>query len=408
VTTLASLLLGLGVLLAAARLMGEVARRFGHPAVIGEILAGVLLGPSVLGRLAPAWQAAVFPREGALAATLEGIAGVSIVVYLLVAGLETDLRAVRRLGWQTASISAGSTLLPFAAGFATALAFPGLAGVPGDVNPWAFALFFGAALAISALPVIARTLGDLGLMRHDVGTVALASAALTDLAGWLVFAVVLSLVAPRVGRGAAMTVALALVFAVALLTVARRLLDSHLSWVRRHFSRPGGTLGAVLALALLLAACTEWIGIHAVFGSFALGLALGECEHLDQAARDILRQFASSFFAPLFFASIGLRVDFISGFSPQLIAVVVVAAVVTKVVGAGAAARWAGFRWRHALAVAAALNARGGMEIILGLIAYQHLVIGEELFVALVVMALVTSLSSGPVLRRLLGAEAAA
>lgn len=399
-----ALLLALGVLLGVGRLLGELSRKLGQPAVVGEILAGVVLGPTVLGALFPAAEQALFPAHGALGPVLDGIAAVSIVLFLLVAGMEVDLFRVLRLGRVAVAVSAGGLTVPFALGFATVLLVPGLLTRQPGTDSLGLALFFATALAISALPVIARTLMDLDLFGTDVGQVTIAAAMVDDLAGWFVFAVVLALMghSGAVRHSVGLTVALTIGFALVMLGVGRWALHRHLRWVRRHFSWPGGVLGFSLALAFLAAAFAEWIGIHAVFGSFLVGIALGDCEHFGPEMRETTERFASYLFAPLFFASIGLRVDFARAFEPVLVASVLALACVGKLLGAGAAARLAGMPPREAWAVAAAMNARGGMEIILGLVALQRGVIGEPLFVALVVMALVTSMLSGPLMQRLL------
>ncbi len=400
----AALLLALGVLLALARLLGEVARKLGQPTVAGELLAGVLLGPTVLGAIFPAAEEALFPVHGGLGPVLDGIAAVSIVLFLLVAGMEVDLFRVLRLGKVAVAASIGGLTVPFVLGLAVALLTPGLlTPLPGQ-HPHVLALFFATALSISALPVIARTLMDLDLFRTDVGQVTVAAAMVDDLAGWFVFAIVLALMGHgEAGRHpVAATVALTVSFAVLMLTVGRWAIHRHLHWVQRHFSWPGGVLGFSLALGLLAAALAEWIGIHAVFGSFLVGIALGDCEHFGGELRETTELIGSFFFAPLFFASVGLRVDFARSFEPGLVVIVLALACAGKLTGVGVASRLAGMASREAWAVGAAMNARGGMEIILGLIALQRGVIGEPLFVALVVMALATSMISGPLMQRLL------
>jgi len=400
----AALLLALGLLLALARLLGELSRKLGQPSVVGELLAGVLLGPTVLGAIFPAAEGALFPVHAALGPVMDGIAAVSIVLFLLVAGMEVDLFSVVRLGRVAVAASFGGLTVPFVLGLAIALLAPGvLTPVPGQ-HPLVLALFFATALSISALPVIARTLMDLDLFRTDVGQVTVAAAMVDDLAGWFVFALVLALMGHGEPgrRPVAVTVALTVSFALLMLTIGRWAIHRHLHWVRRHFSWPGGVLGFSLALGLLAAAVAEWIGIHAVFGSFLVGIALGDCEHFGEEMRETTERFGSFFFAPLFFASVGLRVDFARSFEPGLVVVVLALACLGKLAGVGVAVRLAGMPAREAWAVGAAMNARGGMEVILGLIALQRGVIGEPMFVALVVMALVTSMISGPLMQRLL------
>jgi mannitol/fructose-specific phosphotransferase system IIA component (Ntr-type) len=187
-----------------------------------------------------------------------------------------------------------------------------------------------------------------------------------------------------------------------MLTVVRWLIHRVLPWIHAHTSWPGGVLGFALALALVAAAFTEWIGIHAIFGAFLAGIAIGDSRHLRERTRATIEQFVSFIFAPLFFAGIGLKVNFVTEFDPLLVLTVLVIATLGKVLGCGLAGRFSGMARREALALGFGMNARGAMEIILGLLALKYGLIGERLFVALVVMALVTSLMSGPLLQRVL------
>ncbi|BCR06024.1 hypothetical protein DESUT3_30930 [Desulfuromonas versatilis] len=397
-------LLALGVLLAGARILGEVARRCNQPAVLGEIAAGILLGPTVLGNLAPQLSAALFPRSGGGAVALDALMTLAITLFLLVAGMEINLSSVWRQGKMALSVGIAGIVGPFAAGFAAAWWMPGLLGLEPGSDKLIFALFLGTALSISALPVIAKTLMDLNLYRSDLGMMLIAAAVFNDLVGWIVFAVILGLMG-TVGAGhpdIGLTIFCVVAFALLMLTVVRWLLHRILPWIQAHTSWPGGVLGFALALALVCAAFTEWVGVHAIFGSFLAGVALGDSTHLRQRTRATITQFVSFIFAPLFFAGIGLKVDFIAHFSLLPVLLVLAIACLGKIAGCGLGARLAGLPKREAWALGLGMNARGAMEIILGLLALQYGVINERLFVALVVMALVTSLISGPAIQAVL------
>ncbi|MCO5167604.1 MAG: cation:proton antiporter [Planctomycetes bacterium] len=396
------LFLALALLLAAARLLGEVARRWRQPAVIGEILAGVLLGPTVFGRLAPDLAARVLPREGGAALALDGIATVSVALFLLVAGLEVDLQRVRRQGRVALTVSVTGLAAPFALGFGIAWWAPTLLGVAPGADPLISALFLGTALSISALPVIARTLLDLQLFRTDLGMTIVAAAIVQDLVGWIAFALILGLLGVHHGLPIGAVIALTLGFAAFSLTVLRWAVHRALPWVQAHASAPAGVLGLSLVLALLGAAATEWIGVHAIFGTFLVGVAIGDSGHLREHTRRTLEHFVAVLFAPLFFATVGLRVDFLGAFDPGLVLLVLALATAGKLLGCGLGARWAGTPPREAWAIGLGMNARGAMEIILGLLALEYGVIDPRLFVALVVMALVTSAASGPLIQRVL------
>jgi len=399
-----AMFLALGLLLASARLFGEMARRFNQPAVLGEILAGILLGPTVFGALVPAWSAFLFPRVGGGALALDGLMTLAITLFLLVAGLEVDLSTIWRQGKLAINVGVAGIVVPFAVGFGAAWFLPQLMGIEAGADPLLFALFMATALSISALPVIAKTLMDLNLYRSDLGMLVVAAAVFNDLVGWIVFAVILGLLgtAPAHALSIGQTIGLTLLFALFMLTVARWLIDRTLPWLHAHASWPGGVLGFALSLALVAAAFTEWIGIHAIFGAFLAGVALGDSRHLRERTRATIEQFVSFIFAPLFFAGIGLKVDFVAQFDLLLVVAVLVIATLGKVLGCGLAGRLSGLGRRESWALGFGMNARGAMEIILGLLALKYGLIGERLFVALVVMALVTSLMSGPLLQRVL------
>jgi Kef-type K+ transport system membrane component KefB len=400
----AVMLLALGVLLGSARLLGELAQRLHQPAVVGEILAGVLLGPTVLGHLAPTWYAFLFPPQGPNAVFLEGISTLSIVLFLLVAGMEVDLSTVWRQGKVAVKVGLVGMIVPFVLGLVGAWLLPGAWGRPPHADAVMFALFFGTALAISALPVIAKTLMDLNLYRTDLGMVVVSAAVFNDLIGWTVFGLILGMMeGARVhGLSAPVTVGLTLLYAAVMLTAGRGLIHRALPYLQAYTHSPDGILAFAMTLALIGAACTELIGVHAIFGSFLVGVAVGDSSHLRERTRAIIHQFVSFIFAPVFFASIGLRVNFLTHFDAPLVVLVSLIACVGKLAGAAWGGRWAGVPARDRWAIAFAMNARGAMEIILGLLALEAGVIGQPLFVALVVMALVTSMISGPAMRWIL------
>ncbi len=396
--------LALGVLLGTARVLGELAQRFHQPAVLGEILAGVLLGPTLFGSLAPDWSAWLFPREGNNAVVLSGLSTLAIALFLLVAGMEVDLSTVWRQGRAAVSVGLLGTLVPFAIGLVAAWFAPGTLGRDPEGDRTIFALFFGTAMAISALPVIAKTLMDLGLYRTDVGMIVVSAAIFNDLAGWMIFAVILGMMGQAShGFDVPTTIGLTLGFAALVLTAGRWVVNRILPYLQAYTHWPGGELSFAMILALFGAAFTEWIGIHAIFGSFLVGIAVGDSEHLRERTRVIIDRFISFFFAPLFFATIGLRVNFVENFDLALVAAVLVIACAGKLIGSRLGGKLGGLPPRDAWAVGFAMNARGAMEIILGLLALQAGVIRERLFVALVVMALATSMISGPMMKSILG-----
>jgi len=439
------LLLAIAVLLGLAKVLGEVCRQFGQPAVLGEILAGVLVGQTVLGQLAPELYASVFPEYGPIAIALEGLIVLAAVMLLLIAGLEVDLATALKQGKATVYVSLAGMVIPFGIGFVIAWFMPTWIGFEADPSAkLPFALFVGIALSITALPVIAKILMDLNMAKSDIGVLVMSSAMVNDLVGWIGFAIVLSMVSGTAAlegtdtgsagaateiissaaetaqameggseqdvvhagkeaaetssgaTGVVVTVTLTLAFIGVMLSVGRVAAHRALPWVQAHWSWPGGALMFVMVAALLCASFTEWLGVHSIFGAFIAGVAIGDSRHLRQSTRDTIHAFIANVFAPLFFASIALRVNFLEAFDLPLVLLVLIVAIIGKAIGCWMGARWAKLPNREAWAVGWGMVARGAMEIILAQLAFQAGLIGERLFVAIVVMALVTSLISGP------------
>jgi len=398
------LLLAISTMLILSRIVAELGKRFKLPVVMGELLVGIALGPTILGTLYPEAYDYLFPlaTNPKVGYALDGIFSLSVIMLLFVAGMEVDLPLVLRQGKTAIYTGLGGMILPFFTGFAVAWWLPDVFGLhPEGQARLIFALFLGTALSISALPVIARILMDMNLFKTNIGMIIIASAMFNDLLGWLIFSFILSLGgngASEMGIGT--TIAWIIAFGAFMLFVGRRIINRVLPWVQNKLSWPGGVLAMSLGLCLVCAAFTESINIHAILGAFIAGIAIGDSVHLREQAREIIHQFVTNFFAPLFFVSIGLKVNFVENFDLVTVSVILVLAFVGKVVGASIGARIGGLNRNAALAVGFGLNARGAMEIILGTLAYNAGIIGKPIFVALVIMALVTSLTSGPLMRR--------
>lgn len=393
--------LALAALLASAKFAGELVKKFKQPSVLGEIIAGILLGPTVLGHYRPGLYALLFPRTGPVAFVLDGVTAISVVFFLLTAGIEIDLASIFRQGKSALLVSLFGMVIPFAFGFLAAAAFPYLLGADQNTDRLVFALFIGTALSISALPVVARILMDLNLLRTEMGTVIMSSAMFDDLVGWILFGLVLGMMHPKAGTEHSIrhTIILVLSFAALMLTVGRWLIHKILPFIQAHTTWPGGVLGFIFSLTLAAAAFAEYAGIHAVFGAFITGAAVGESPHLRERTSEHIHQIVTNVFAPLFFASIGLHTNFVTNFELRMTLVILAVACLGKVLGAGWGARLGGMDFRSAVGVGLGMNARGAMEMILGILALQSGLIHEPMFVALVVMALATSLISAPAIR---------
>jgi Kef-type K+ transport system membrane component KefB len=366
----------------------------------------VLLGPTVLGRLWPCLTAVLFPADDAVAAARGDFLKVGLLLFLLVVGLEIKPELVGAR-WRTiVPTSLLGLVVPFGVGYLAVVALPSLWGA---VTP-ALAPTVGIALAISALPVIARIMADLGLLRTEVGRIVIASAVVDDLLGWIGFA---ALAAAFAGRAAprppleTLLIVLA-AFAAALLLGrafgAWRLLASPTDAPRpdRPADGPSASslpLALVLAATLLAAAFMEGIGVHASLGALLVGLTVS---HLDSSLFDPVRRLVHSFFAPLYFAAVGLGLDLTAHFDAALVAIVFLIACLGKLVGASLGARLGGLAWREALAVGAGMNARGAVGLLLASLAREVGLVDDRVFVALIVMALGTSLLAGALLPRIL------
>lgn len=404
-----TLLLGLAIMLGLARALGELFTRAGQPAIIGEILAGVLLGPTIMGHIAPDIFGSLFPTTGGIAIAYHAVITLSVVLLLLIAGLEIDLSVLWRQGKAALLISLFGTAVPFGVGFGIAYAIPSFWGIEPGADPLTFALFFGTAMSISALPVIAKIMMDLNLLKTDVGMLVMGAAMFSDLVGWIVFSIVLGMIhsnaagtgdAGHGGPGTGTTIALTLALVGITLTVGRWVLHRILPWIQARLSWPGGVLSFTLVLTFACSALTEAIGIHAIFGAFLVGIAVGDSSHMRQQTRTILHQFVTYIFAPIFFVSIGLEADFLANLNIPLILGVLVVAFAGKFAGCFLGAYLGGLPRNEGLAIGFGMNARGAMEIILGLLALKFGVIQGEMFVALVILALLSSVISGPMMRR--------
>lgn len=397
------LLLALGVLLTLARVLGEAARRLGLPAVAGELAAGVLLGPTAFGALFPQTFQFLFPADGAVGLALDGFMRLAMVFFLFVAGLEVDLSRAFGRGGASLGVALGGVAAPLAVGLAAVWLAPGLFPLPAGASRPEHALFVGVALAVSALPMVAKTLMDLGLFRSDFGMLVMASAVLVDVAVWTLFSVVLAVADPGGDHPSPMSHALLTVgFAVLLLTAGRSLTHRLLGVLTRLGVTPSGVLGLALGVSLLLAAASEAMGAHVVLGAFLAGVCLGDSSHLRERSRMAIMDFVSAIFVPLFLAAIGLHLDLTRSLDPALFPVLLALALAAKFSGVYPAARWSGAGVRESLATAAALNDRGAMGVILCRMALLAGLCDERFFTTYVAVALTTSLMSGPAIRRLL------
>lgn len=403
----ARLSLQLALMLACGLGLGQLLRRLRQPAVLGEMLGGLLLGPTGLGLAAPAIYAWLFSSTPAITAVRESIIKLGMLFFLFIVGLSVNLPGLRQIGRRALLIGLVGTILPIVFGVLLAYVIPaGYWGAGVTMHRLAFGLFVGMNLANSANPVLARILIDLGLLESEMGRLLMASTLVDDLVNWSLFALILSEIAPSAsGSGVGLAVALLAlgVFLAAILVIGRWAGPPVLHWSRRRLPWPNGFILLTAIVVLLAGSLTEYLGIHAFLGAFLAGAALsGEEQERNEAYR-VIDQFASSFFAPIYFVSMGMSANFIQRFDAGLILTILAAACFSKLGAVLLGARLAGMPvGREAWAIAFGLNARGATGIILAGVGLEHGLIDQRLFVALVVMAWVTSLISGPAMNALI------
>lgn len=395
--------LQIAVMLGTALLFGQLMRKVRLPAVIGELIGGIILGPTIWGWISPASNVLLFPTSGAVFLGREALIQISLLFFLFAAGLEMNLSFIKKHGSSIGWTSIMGIAIPFASGFGLVVLFPRIWGEHVQSELMLFALFIGTALSISALPVIARILIDLNMMRTETGMIIMGAASVDDLIGWSLFALILSnFTADRVlGLSPYVTFILVILFFAFMLTVGRIIGQRAQKWLKSRFPWPGGFLGVSIVVVLLAAAFAEVIGTDAIFGAFLVGVAFSQNLEKRDEAHEMIYQFVLYFFAPLYFVSIGLRANFIQSFDPVLVIVVLAIACAGKIAGATLGAMIGRLPTDQAIAIGFGMNTRGAMVMILATVAKDVGLIDDRIFVALILMALVTTILSGPMINRL-------
>lgn len=400
-------LLSITLMLGSGKLFGELFRRIKLPMIVGEIAAGILIGPCFMGRIAPSFSAWIFPQNGQAATGLDAFILLGVVLLLLIAGLEVDIFSVLRQGKILIWMSIFNIIIPFTIGLLFPIVVPGLFGPA--YNTAILSLFIGIALSITALPVIAKILLDMNLIKSDFGMIVLASAMINDLFGWFLFSVIIQIATTGSIHFAYIlqTIGLTIIFALFIIFMLRFLINITIPWIQAHTEWPGGVIVFIICTALLCSALSEAIGIHAIFGAFLSGIAMGTSPHLREHTKEIVHQFINNIFAPLFFVSIGLRLNLFEHFNAALTMTLIILAFAGKMAGSLIGGKISGLKIRDSFAIGSAMSARGAMEIIIGMLALKYGLISEEIFVAIVIMAIVTTLLSAPIIKLFLKPERA-
>jgi Kef-type K+ transport system membrane component KefB len=400
------LLVQITLLLFVARAFAEIAQRLKQPSVVGEILAGIVLGPSILSGMFPGLGAWIVPQTPLSGYLLEVVSLIGALFLMLITGLETDLQLIRRHARTAMGVSLGGILVTFTSGFTLGWYLPDdLLAQPGEGQRMVFALFVATAMSISAIPVIAKVLMDMNLMRRDVGQTIIAAGMSDDTIGWIMLSIVTGLAASgSVHAGSvARSVGSVAVFMVVSFTIGRWLVKRALDYVQDEARAPDRLVSLVVILTFAWGAVTQAVGLEAVLGAFVMGILFGQMPRLPEAVHHKLITVSLAIFTPIFFAVAGLKVDARALLEPRLFGITLLVIAVAsggKFLGTYLGARLIGRRdhW-NALSYGAGLNARGAMEIIIATIGLQLGILSPSMFSIIVVMAMVTSLMAPPALR---------
>jgi Kef-type K+ transport system membrane component KefB/nucleotide-binding universal stress UspA family protein len=395
------------LLILVGRLLGEGMLRLKQPAIMGQLIAGLILGPSLLGAIFPSVHHALFSAAKEQKAMLDGIAQFGVLLLLLLTGMEIDLKLVRQTGRASASASIAGIVLPFACGVALGQFLPDSL-LPDPGKRLIASLFLGTALSIASVKIVATVIGEMNFLRRTVGQVILASAIIDDTVGWIITAVIFSLAQqghvdlPSVGKSVLGTI----VFMGLSLTVGRRVVSNIIRWVNDTFVSDFAVITAILMIMCAMAIITDLIGVQSVLGAFVAGLLIGESPILTRHIDEQLRGLIIAFFMPVFFATAGLHADLTVLKDPTLLLLTVgliVIASIGKFSGAFAGGRLGGLTWRESIALGTGMNARGSTEVIVATIGLSMGALSQNLFTMIVTMAVITTMAMPPTLRWALG-----
>lgn len=396
---LSRLFVQLLVVITLAQVAGRLCRRVGQPAVVGEIITGILLGPSLLGLLAPEVFAFVFPTDSLGALRL--LSQIGVCLFMFVVGMELDVRQVRTNSHVAIAVSHVSIALPYLLGVLLAYyLYSDLAG-PGTTFT-SFALFMGISMSITAFPVLARILQERGISRTFLGSTAMTCAAVDDVTAWTILAFVVAIAGATSLASFSLNTLLVVAFILVMMLGVRRALPPLLGRARMEREEPShGTIAVVMCVVIAASLATEVIGIHALFGAFLAGAMMPNVDGFRSRISERVQAFGSVLLLPLFFAFTGLRtqIGLLHDLEGWLIVLLITAvATLGKLGGSAAAARFTGMPWVESLKLGALMNTRGLMELIALNIGYDLGILSPRIFTMLVIMAVVTTIMTGPLL----------
>ena len=391
------------LLLFVGRGLGEIMQRFGQPAVIGNLLAGLILGPSLFGWLWPHAHDLIFPNDPKIKNLIKGISDMGVMMLLLLTGMETDLKLVKKVGFPAIAVTVAGVAVPFACGFAAAWFLPDSI-LPTQGTKLVAALFLGTALSISSIKIVAMVVREMNFMRRNLGQIIVASAIMEDTTGWVIVSITLGIAGAggfALG-GLAKTVIGTAVFLGLSYTIGRKLVFWLIRWVNDNFVSEYAVVTAILIVMLLMALITQAIGVNTVLGAFVAGVLVGESPILSQQIQDQLRGFITAFMMPIFFGISGLSADLTILKDPNLAlltAGLVAIASIGKFAGAFTGGMVSGLTVSESTALGCGMNARGSTEVIVASIGLTMGVLTQNLYTMIVTMAVITTMAMPPMLR---------
>jgi Kef-type K+ transport system membrane component KefB/nucleotide-binding universal stress UspA family protein len=393
----------LGLLLLVGRGLGELMQRVGQPAVMGQLLGGLLLGPSLLGVVWPDFQHALFPQTAEQKSMVDAVSQLGVLMLLLLTGMETDLRLVRRVGRAAIAVAAAGVMLPFVCGFGLGEMLPDSI-LPNPQARFVTALFLATALSISSIKIVAMVVREMNFMRRDIGQIIVASAILEDSSGWIIIAISFGIASSGTLdlRSVSFAIVGTLLFLAVSMTVGRRVVFGLIRWTNDHFASEFAVITMILLIMFTMALITYLIGVQTVLGAFVAGVLIGESPILTRHIDEQLRGLIAALFMPVFFGLSGLSADLTILKDPNLLLLaggLIVIASVGKFAGAFVGGKLGGLNRAESLALACAMNARGSTEVIVASIGLSAGVFSRNLYTLIVGMAVLTTMTMPPMLR---------
>ena len=395
------------LLMIVGRLVGEMMQRLGQPALMGQLLAGIILGPSLFGWIWPEAQKFLFPSDPAQKGMIDGLSQIGILMLLLLTGMETDLKLVRKSGFAAVAISLAGIALPFACGFALGQFLPESL-LPEAGSRLVPSLFLGTALSISSIKIVAMVVREMNFMRRNLGQIIVATAIMEDTVGWVIIAITFGIAGAGGGSkgvdllGLAKTVGGVVLFLLFCFTAGRWLVFSAIRWANDNFRSEFPVITMILVIMGVGALSTQLLGVRTVLGAFMAGVLIGESPILTDHIQQQLRGMISAFFMPVFFGMSGLSADLTILKDPRLAmltAALVLIASVGKFSGAFVGSMIGRLKWREGIALGCAMNARGSTEVIVASIGLSMGALSQNLYTMIVTMAVLTTMAMPPMLR---------